>query len=205
MPELLDTNTFILSIYDSLYLKAVKKFIKENNEPVPFFLHWELSKKIPDLMVTLKKIFYELKKGTDLSDISELTYLETKYVNVYNVLKNKTNMFKLKPNFLGILDSSIEKLHSINAWIDTVSYYPDNKDREREILKKNKKLLRRLQKVKGLHYSDLRIICISNEYYKKHATKLSFITRDKGILDNKDILEKEFKSVFIKKIRDFVG
>lgn len=205
MPDLLDTNVFILSIYDSLYLKAVKKFIEENNEPVPFFLHWELSNKIPDLMITLKKIFYELKKGKDSADISELNYLETKYVNVYNVLKNKTNTFNLKSNFLGILDSSIERLHSINAWIDTVSYYPDNKDRERKILKKNKKLLRRLQKVRGLHYSDLRIICISDNYYKNSSTKLSFITRDKGILDNKDILEKEFKSVFIKKVGDFVG
>ena len=59
--------------------------------------------------------------------------------------------------------------------------------------------------VGGLHYSDLRIICISNNYYKNSSAKLSFITRDKGILDNKDILEKEFKSVLIKKVRDFVG
>lgn len=204
MPELLDTNIFILSIYDPLYLKAVKKFIGENNEPVPFFLHWELSNKIPDLMTTLKKIFYELKKGKDSTDILELNYLETKYVNVYNVLKNKTNTFKLKSNSLSILDSSIERLHSINAWIDIVSYYPDNRNRERKILKKNKKLLRRLQKVKGLHYSDLRIICISDNYYKNSFAKLSFITRDKGILDNKNILEKEFKSVLIKKVGDFV-
>ncbi len=63
MCSLLDTNIFILSIYDDLFLKATKKFIRENKEPIPFSLNWELENKIGDLIVIFHKISFDIGNG----------------------------------------------------------------------------------------------------------------------------------------------
>ena len=61
--------------------------------------------------------------------------------------------------------------------------------------------MNRLQKVKGLHFQDLKIICIANDMHPK----VNFVTRDKGILEYKSHLEKEFKHVKIIKLMSYIN
>ncbi len=204
MCSLLDTNIFILSIYDDLFLKATKKFIRKNKEPIPFSLNWELENKMRDLIVIFRKISFDIGNGIEIVGKKELTFLKKKFPSIYNVLENRSNNFSNEEKLIDILIKSVDILYSISSWLDKVSYYPNKKNEEKKIIKKNRKLLRRLQKVKGLHFADLKIICIANEYSKKSKKKNSFVTMDGGIIDNKDVLEKEFEFVLIKKVGGYV-
>ncbi|MCK5149709.1 hypothetical protein KAJ87_02185 [Candidatus Pacearchaeota archaeon] len=188
-----------------MFLKATKKFIKENKRPIPFSLNWELEKKIGDLIMIFHKISFDIGNGIEIVGKKELIFLEKKFTNIYNVLKHKSNDFSDEGKLVDILIKSVDRLYSISSWLDKVAYYPDKKDEEKKILKKNRKLFKYLKKIPGLHFADLKIICIANEYSKKNKKKISFVTRDKGILDNKKVLEKEFKFILIRRVRDYVS
>ena len=180
------------------------KFIKENKNPIPFSLHYELENKFQDLIITFKKISFDFVKGKNILEGDEINYLKNNYENIYNVLKSKSKNFKNENILVDVLIKSVDILRSISSWLDTVSHYPSDKGREKRIIKKNKRLLKNLQKVPRLHFADLKIICIANEYAKKLKGKICFITRDKGISDNKKILEGKFKYILIKKIGYYV-
>lgn len=201
---LLDTNIFILSIYEDLFLKATKKFIKNNKDPLPFSLNYEIKEKIDKLIILFQKISFDVGKGKQIIKNKELKILKRDFANIYHILHHKSNNFANENKLIDILIKSIENLYSISSWFDSVKYYPQTKSKEKEILKNNKKLLRKLERIKGIHYADLKILCIANEYAKDNKNKTKFVTRDKGILNNKDILEESFEYILIKKVSEYI-
>ncbi|MDA3836798.1 MAG: hypothetical protein PF542_04195 [Nanoarchaeota archaeon] len=154
--------------------------------------------------MTLKKIYFDLKKNIKIDNIPDAVYLEEKYSNVYNILKSKSNNFKDIKILIGLIDQSIGNLRSIKAWAKIIPYYPDTKIGERKILNNNKKMIGTLcQRVPGLHYVDLRIICIANEYGKKVKSQINFITKDGGLLTNKNTLENKFPFILINRVSKY--
>ncbi|MDH3352822.1 MAG: hypothetical protein OEL87_00035 [Nanoarchaeota archaeon] len=205
MVEMLDANIFVLSIYDSTYLKAVKKFISSNGDPLPYSLFNEISSLFSELHILFLEIRSDLKRDVPFDDIQALKDLNNNFDNIVSFLKNKSKDFKDRKSFFEVLDRCLDRIHSIDAWVDTVSRYPDTQTKEREIINKKRALLGRLKKIDGLHNSDLKIIAILNNFYRNNKEKVLFVTRDNGIYKNKSLLQKYFPSVKIGKISSYVS
>lgn len=205
MACVLDTNIFIISIYSPLYAKAIDKFVTNQQDPLPHSLYNEISNQSSILLINFQKINHELEKGISPDKIQELTDLNNGYGNIYSFLKTGSNDFKNIKKLLEIINLGIQRLITIDAWVETVDFYPENKVEENRILKKYSSSLAKLKRLRELHLADLRILAILNHIYKKAKNFVYFVTRDKNsIIVRKKEIETEFTSVKIIKIKEYL-
>ncbi|MAH47990.1 hypothetical protein CMI37_19365 [Candidatus Pacearchaeota archaeon] len=205
MVDILDTNIFIISIYAPLYVRAVNKFLTNQQDPIPYSLHNEISNQSLILLINFQKISHELKKGISPDKIQELVDLNNSYDNVYSFLKLKSNNFKNIKKLLEVIDLGIQRLITIDTWVETAKFYPENKIKERKILKKYSSSLTKLRRLPELHSEDLRILAILNHIYKKAQKSVNFVTRDQNsIIVRKRDIESEFPFVRLIKISEYL-
>lgn len=146
MAWMLDTNIFIISIYNPLDLKAFKKFISSNNAPIPGFLMDEIQGKIYELHFLLQKILNSTARRIQLEKINELKELEKYNSNIFNFLKQKSNNFKNISVLQNTIEKALQKIHDIDSWASQIKCYPSNEHNGNEILKKYKTTLKELKK-----------------------------------------------------------
>ena len=204
MDNRLDTNIFILSIYDQNYLSAFKKFVKDERGPLPLCLHKEITKKITDLITLMGKINSDLNNDIELTNIPEIKDLEINYSNIFNTLKHRTKKFNDKKALSLLLNEFQDKLEDVDSWLDSISHYPEDRLVEKNILKKYKIQLTKLKRVRGLHREDLEILCIANHQKRNTSDKVNFVTRDGELSHNKNIIEEELQCIKVIKVLDYL-
>lgn len=203
--DILDTNIFVISIYDSGYAKAVTKFINENEESLPYSLCNEINNQLLMLLLSFQKIYSDLNEGISVKDIYEFDTLKKDYNNIYNVLENISDNFKNLKALLKFIEKKIGVLLTLQSWSEQIKSYPPEEKTEKHILKKYKPQIDKLKRIPELHYADLKIIVILHHQYHKTKNKASFITRDKNLLKRKIEIEKEFTSIELLSVNKYLS
>jgi len=205
MAWVLDTNIFVISIYDSLYLEAFKKFVSSENEPIPSFLLDEIHNKNCELHFLLQKILNSMKRGVLIKKIDELKELRKFYSNIFDFLGRRSRGFGDNIVLMDTMEKCLDRIHDIDSWADKIKCYPSSEHDERAILEKYRDILQKLERIDGLHMADLRIIVILNHMYKGCVENVTFVTRDGGLYRNKKVLEENFPNIKICKIKRYIN